>query len=415
MSDNYQAFRQMSGLPHPAEDYAVLSKGIDDRTVKFQLPRGRHFRRYHFVEALKTRIEVKEIETIGTHQNAFVWFATLRTIEAQKKIIDGGRILINNVETMPLSMNINEVNIRVHWLPYNVHNHLLGLALSSYGEVLRIDYERDTDKDFSHIRTNVRSVVMRFESEHDFKNLPHIMNINGDTKILITCKGRRPLCLRCHMEGHVRSKCNAPYCRYCACHDHSTEDCTLRNSYAAALKQRQEQEEPEQIQDTIMDPADEEEENEENEEKETDAEKETEAEKDKEEKKKEEDEEDKRLFIDTDADDEEEETEEKKEEKTKEKKKTEPRKRDIITTEEETEEDMDFAHTSTHQHNIHTDTDDSLFQTPDGFTKVQRRSQKRKVTSTTTPTPPTDSPITPYQYKRRGRSQQKTYSKDDKV
>ena len=385
MSNNYQAFRQMSGLPHPAEDYRVFSKGIDDRTVKFQLPRGRNFRRYHFVEALKTRIEVKEIETIGTHQNAFVWFATLRTVEAQKKVIDGGRITINNIETMPLSMNINEVNIRIHWLPYNVHNHLLALLLSSYGEVLRIEYERDTDKDFSHIRTNVRSVVMRFESEDDFKTLPHILHINKDIKILITCKGRRPLCLRCHMEGHVRSKCNAPYCR-----------------------------------NAIMDPADEEEENEENEEKETDAEKEsevekeTEAEKDKEEKKKEEDGEDKRLFIDTDADDEEE-TEEKKEEKTEEKKKTEPRKRDIITTEEETEEDMDFAHTSTHQHNTHTDTDDSLFQTPDGFTKVQRRSQKRKVTSTTTPTPPTDSPITPYQYKRRGRSQQKTYSKDDKV
>ena len=325
MASNYANFRQMSQLPRSEDDYTRYSKAIDSRTVKFQLPRGRAFRRYHFVEALKSRIKVEDIETIGTHQNAFVWFATLRSIEAHKKVVEAGRLCINNCEVMPLSMDVNEVNIRVHWLPYNVHNHLLAQALSCYGEVLRIDFEREThDKEISHIRTNVRSVVMRFESQEEYKALPHIMSVRGIHQILLTCKGRRPLCLKCHMEGHVRSKCDTPFCRHCGIYEHRTEDCMRTATYAAALKQRQEQDPPA---DTDMDPA--EHEAEDSEEKEENHSK---------------------LFIDTDAEDDEEEKEEKEEPE-----KEEPEKEDTDEEDEEktqsrqrtestSEEQMDITH-----------------------------------------------------------------------
>ena len=253
------------------------------------------------MEALRDRVSVSEIESIGPQQNLFVWYVTFKTPEAQQKVLRQGRLLINHVETTPLSMNLNEVNVRIHWLPYNVHNELLANSLAFYGDVVRIDYEREThDKELAHIRTNVRSVVMRFDSQEAFKQLPHLMNVYGKP-ILLTCKGRPPICLKCKEEGHIRAKCETPYCRICGDFGHAPEDCDTRKTYLKALTQRSREEKVDE--EMMLDP--EEEEEDDDEEEENDKEKEEKEEKQqkegKEEKKKEDDENEKRLFIDTDT------------------------------------------------------------------------------------------------------------------
>ena len=43
--------------------------------------------------------------------------------------------------------------------------------------------------------------------------------------ILLTITGRKPLCLRCNGEGHVRRDCNVTYCRHHEVYGHATESC----------------------------------------------------------------------------------------------------------------------------------------------------------------------------------------------
>ena len=56
-------------------------------------------------------------------------------------------------------------------------------------------------------------------------------------KVLLTVKGRPPLCLKCHGVGHVRATCNTPVCRICKVYGHTIEDCTTSKTYAKALSE----------------------------------------------------------------------------------------------------------------------------------------------------------------------------------
>ena len=77
-------------------------------------------------------------------------------------------------------------------------------------------------------------------------------------------------------------------------------------------------------------------------------------------------------------------------------------------TEEDKEEDAHSTQSDIELSAQHTDTNThtqvSFFQTPDGFTRVQRRSEKRKGAATASQAPPTGSPASQHSHKRRGRS-----------
>ena len=75
--------------------------------------------------------------------------------------------------------------------------------------------------------------------------------------MLLTVKGRPPLCLKCHGVGHVRATCNTPICRICKVYGHTTEECTTSKTYANALtkKTNQSQSAPIHTEDT-QDPQD---------------------------------------------------------------------------------------------------------------------------------------------------------------
>ena len=58
-------------------------------------------------------------------------------------------------------------------------------------------------------------------------------------RALITMQNRPPLCLRCDQEGHVRARCDTPFCTKCNIFGHRLVDCPGCASYASAVRTRE--------------------------------------------------------------------------------------------------------------------------------------------------------------------------------
>ena len=88
---------------------------------------------------------------------------------------------------------------------------------------------------------HVDSLVRRFTMKcPDLVVLPHILHVyfeNRNFPVLITVRGRPPMCLKCNMEGHIRRDCTVPTCRHCKSVGHSSEDCAVgMDTWASRLK-----------------------------------------------------------------------------------------------------------------------------------------------------------------------------------
>ena len=79
------------------------------------------------------------------------------------------------------------------------------------------------------------------------EDLPHVIIIVNEL-LLVTCTGKKLLCLRCRQVRHYRRECVTSYCRHHGTY-HSTEECSTATSYAGALK-GQDKDEPEAVDET---------------------------------------------------------------------------------------------------------------------------------------------------------------------
>ena len=100
-----------------------------------------------------------------------------------------------------------------------------------------MNYEMCVAKGFEGVSTGIRAVVMSGNKD----DVPHTLSVTcpktGDTfMFLLTIRGRKPICLRCHEVGHYRRDCFAPYCRFCQSYDHTSESCSSSKSYASAAR-----------------------------------------------------------------------------------------------------------------------------------------------------------------------------------
>ncbi|KAL3870748.1 hypothetical protein ACJMK2_038792 [Sinanodonta woodiana] len=97
------------------------------------------------------------------------------------------------------------LDLRVHWLPLYINDDIIKEGLSPFGHV--IDVTRDTtilDKDT--ITLNGTRLVKLQTTEFDSRHIPHIVSL-GQCGMLITMKGRSPICLKCRKSGHSRKDC----------------------------------------------------------------------------------------------------------------------------------------------------------------------------------------------------------------
>ena len=91
--------------------------------------------------------------------------------------------------------------VRVHWLPVVMNNDVLHEVFSSFGKVVKMDFERHGD-----FENGVRRVFMEVSFAEKLE-IPHMLEFADGLKALVTMSGRPPLCLRCGEVGHVRQAC----------------------------------------------------------------------------------------------------------------------------------------------------------------------------------------------------------------
>ena len=97
------------------------------------------------------------------------------------------------------------VDLRIHWLPLYLSDDVISEVLSPFGKVLNITRDKTLlDKDVS--TWNGTRLVKLQTTEFDSRNIPHIVSL-GQCGMLITMKGRAPICLKCRQSGHLRKDC----------------------------------------------------------------------------------------------------------------------------------------------------------------------------------------------------------------
>ena len=114
--------------------------------------------------------------------------------------------------------------VKVHWTPPFVSNQHIADMLSNHCKVIIYSKEYCVADGFQKCATGVRQIMC----EGNKNTMPYTLNIvcpfTGEPfKILLTIFGRKSICLRCRMEGHIRRDCNTQSCRHCNVFGHSSE------------------------------------------------------------------------------------------------------------------------------------------------------------------------------------------------
>lgn len=123
--------------------------------------------------------------------------------------------------------------MKIHWVDFAVSNESIRQALGEFGEVLEVSNDNWTVAGFEHAISTTRVVRLKLKEGVVLEDLPHLFKIGGGT-VLLVAPGRAPLCLRCHMQGHIRRDCQTPRCGVCRAFGHESQDCV--RSYARVTK-----------------------------------------------------------------------------------------------------------------------------------------------------------------------------------
>ena len=216
--------------------YHAPNSEIKKRTLKIFLKKGVFYSEIDILKQLKNHIQLSKVESIYTVGRNHEWFVTLFEKQEVDKIT-GRTIKIKGHDAVLESMDRDQAVIRVHWLPYWIPTDPVLKALSQYGKIIKHEHESifSDDEDCKHIKSSIRRIVMECTTENKNK-IPYLLHLEGQA-VLLSMKGRPPMCLKCHEYGHIRSQCTTPFCRKCKEFGHITEGCDKKPSYAKAVTQ----------------------------------------------------------------------------------------------------------------------------------------------------------------------------------
>ncbi|KAL3870751.1 hypothetical protein ACJMK2_038795 [Sinanodonta woodiana] len=143
----------------------------------------------------KAGVSISDVDGMYREGENSPWSAVLRTRELAKNItLDGIKYLANFT-----------IDLRVHWLPLYVNDDIIREVLAPFGTVLDITRDKTLlDKDTATL--NGTRLVKLNTTEFDSRHIPHIVSL-GLCGMLITMKGRPPICLKCRQAGHLRKDC----------------------------------------------------------------------------------------------------------------------------------------------------------------------------------------------------------------
>ncbi|XP_064480786.1 uncharacterized protein LOC135394154 [Ornithodoros turicata] len=190
---------------------------------------GRPYRIQDFKPALKLMVNPEDIAQFGAYQMNHVWLITTCTQEAKEKLLSQKECIVKGKKCLVLDASQREVTLKVFWLPHNVSNQQVQLALGGFGKVKHVEREKWRDDFFEHVETTTRVVKLTLHEDVTAESIPHLMKVGG-SQVLVSVPGRPRLCLRCREVGHIRQHCKTPRCTTCRRFGHPAEECI--RSYA---------------------------------------------------------------------------------------------------------------------------------------------------------------------------------------
>ena len=198
------------------------------RTAKIVIYGRRHFSRDDLASAICKVIDKEKIESVYcTNTNKEV-FVTLKNMETYIHFLSL-KVNIGPATFTPVAYDSCDVEARLHWVKEEIPDEMIAFFLEEHcEEVSKITHETDVNG----VKTGVRIATIRLMKEQK-PSFPHVLLMTPNNPVLITVPGRRPLCLKCHHIGHVRSNCDTPFCRHCKMFGHHTELC--HPTYADAI------------------------------------------------------------------------------------------------------------------------------------------------------------------------------------
>ncbi|KAH7954209.1 hypothetical protein HPB49_016456 [Dermacentor silvarum] len=114
---------------------------------------------------------------------------------------------------------VEEVWLKVHWVPFHISNASLRRALQEYGTVKSVSSQKWSKQEIVATSTT-RHVRLCLKEGLEVKDLPHLWCYQ-DRRFLIVVPGRPPLCLKCGTIGHLNRACTAQRCSTCNKYGHN--------------------------------------------------------------------------------------------------------------------------------------------------------------------------------------------------
>ncbi|KAH8036775.1 hypothetical protein HPB51_005264 [Rhipicephalus microplus] len=127
----------------------------------------------------------------------------------------------------------HDVTVKIHWVDFAVSNESILQALGEFGGNLEVSNDNWTVAGFEHTIPTTRVTRLKLKEGVVLENLQHLFKFEGGT-VLLVAPGHAPLCLRCHMQGHIRRDCHTTRCGVCRAFGHESQDCV--RSYARVTK-----------------------------------------------------------------------------------------------------------------------------------------------------------------------------------
>ncbi|KAH7964361.1 hypothetical protein HPB51_027400 [Rhipicephalus microplus] len=172
---------------------------------------------------------IKAITGIGAFQMNHIWLVKMRSKDDKDGLLKTGGLQVKRGFCAIIDPIQHDVTVKIHWVDFRVSKESIRQALGQFGEVLKVSNDNWTIAGFEHAISTTRAVGLKLKEGVVLEDLPHLFKIGGGT-VLLVAPGRAPLCLRCHMQGHIRRDCQTPRCGVCRASGHESRDCVRRDA-----------------------------------------------------------------------------------------------------------------------------------------------------------------------------------------